>query len=64
MADDLKYLAGFGSEFQSEDPRAPDSLPYGQNTPQKCPYGLYAEQISGSGRENDSKKLTKNVCAN
>jgi len=44
----LKYQAGFGSEFQSEDPRAPDSLPYGQNTPQKCPYGLYAEQISGS----------------
>ena len=51
MTEELKYLAGFGSEFQSEDPRAPNSLPYGQNTPQKCPYGLYAEQISGSGSQ-------------
>ncbi|CAH1116086.1 unnamed protein product [Phaedon cochleariae] len=44
----LKYLSGFGSEFSSEDPRCPNSLPEGQNSPQKCPYGLYAEQLSGS----------------
>lgn len=31
----LKYLAGFDSEFQSEDPRTPGALPYAQNTPQK-----------------------------
>ncbi|XP_022916677.2 homogentisate 1,2-dioxygenase [Onthophagus taurus] len=45
---ELKYLNGFDSEFQSEDPRRPNSLPKGQNSPQKCPYGLYAEQLSGS----------------
>ncbi|GBP96227.1 Homogentisate 1,2-dioxygenase, partial [Eumeta japonica] len=41
------YLAGFGSEFQSEDPRRPGALPP-RNSPQKCPYGLYAEQLSGT----------------
>jgi homogentisate 1,2-dioxygenase len=40
-------LSGFGSEFVSEDPRCPGSVPSGQNNPQKCPYGLYAEQLSG-----------------
>ncbi|XP_065167949.1 homogentisate 1,2-dioxygenase [Atheta coriaria] len=46
--DNYKYLSGFGSEFVSEDPRCPGALPEGQNSPQKCPYGLYAEQLSGS----------------
>ncbi|CAH1996153.1 unnamed protein product [Acanthoscelides obtectus] len=45
---ELKYLNGFGSEFSSEDTRCPGSLPEGQNSPQKCPYGLYAEQLSGT----------------
>lgn len=44
----LKYLTGFGSEFATEDPRCPGSLPKGQNSPQNCPYGLYAEQLSGT----------------
>ncbi|XP_046463936.1 homogentisate 1,2-dioxygenase-like [Daphnia pulex] len=48
MWEDLKYLTGFGNEFATEDPRCPASLPAGQNTPQVCPYGLYAEQLSGS----------------
>ncbi|XP_034472566.1 homogentisate 1,2-dioxygenase [Drosophila innubila] len=43
-----KYLSGFGSHFSSEDERCPSSLPVGQNSPQKCAYGLYAEQLSGS----------------
>jgi hypothetical protein len=43
----LQYMSGFGSEFSSEDPRCPGSLPQGQNSPQRCPYGLYAEQLSG-----------------
>ncbi|KAK2570765.1 Homogentisate 1 [Acropora cervicornis] len=43
---DVKYLSGFGNEFASE--ALPDALPKGQNSPQKCPYGLYAEQLSGS----------------
>ncbi|CAH0563916.1 unnamed protein product [Brassicogethes aeneus] len=46
--ENLKYLSGFNSEFSSEDPRCPESLPKGQNSPQVCPYGLYAEQLSGS----------------
>ncbi|XP_049876118.1 homogentisate 1,2-dioxygenase [Pectinophora gossypiella] len=45
---ELKYLSGFGSEFASEDPRRPGALPPAQNSPQRCPYGLYAEQLSGS----------------
>lgn len=48
MSKELKYLSGFGNEFASEDPRCPGALPEGQNSPQKCPYGLYAEQLSGS----------------
>uniref|UniRef100_A0A672SVZ4 Homogentisate 1,2-dioxygenase n=1 Tax=Sinocyclocheilus grahami TaxID=75366 RepID=A0A672SVZ4_SINGR len=44
----LKYMSGFGNEFANEDPRCPGSLPEGQNNPQVCPYGLYAEQLSGS----------------
>ncbi|KNC80161.1 homogentisate 1,2-dioxygenase [Sphaeroforma arctica JP610] len=43
---DLQYLSGFNNEFASE--ALPDALPEGQNTPQVCPYGLYAEQLSGS----------------
>ncbi|XP_053958584.1 homogentisate 1,2-dioxygenase isoform X1 [Anastrepha ludens] len=45
---DYNYMSGFGSYFSSEDHRCPKSLPIGQNSPQKCPYGLYAEQLSGS----------------
>lgn len=43
-----QYLSGFGSHFTSEDSRFPNAVPEGQNSPQKCPYGLYAEQLSGS----------------
>lgn len=41
-----RYLSGFGNEFESE--AAPGALPKGQNAPQHCPYGLYAEQLSGT----------------
>ncbi|KAI9906096.1 hypothetical protein PsorP6_014014 [Peronosclerospora sorghi] len=44
--DSLSYLPGFGNDFSSE--ALPDALPKGQNNPQKCPYGLYAEQLSGT----------------
>ncbi len=40
------YLGGFASEFATE--ALPGALPVGQNSPQRCPYGLYAEQISGT----------------
>jgi len=41
-----RYMSGFGNEFESE--AAPGALPKGQNAPQRCPYGLYAEQLSGT----------------
>lgn len=41
-----EYMTGFGNEFATE--ALPGALPKGQNTPQHCPYGLYAEQISGT----------------
>ncbi|CAG8579680.1 7133_t:CDS:10 [Paraglomus occultum] len=44
--DSYKYLSGFGNHFSSE--ALEGALPQGQNTPQKCPYGLYAEQLSGT----------------
>ena len=39
----LKYSAGMQTDRESE--AIPNSLPIGQNTPQICPYGLYAEQL-------------------
>jgi homogentisate 1,2-dioxygenase len=42
----LKYLAGFGNHFVTE--AVPGALPEGRNSPQRCPYGLYAEQFSGT----------------
>ncbi|GAN80914.1 homogentisate 1,2-dioxygenase [Acidocella aminolytica] len=42
----LEYLPGFGNDFETE--ALPGALPQGQNSPQRCPYGLYAEQLSGS----------------
>ncbi|CAG8579348.1 480_t:CDS:10 [Acaulospora morrowiae] len=50
---EYKYLEGFGNHFVSE--ALPDALPKGQNTPQKCPYGLYAEQLSGTAFTVDRK---------
>ena len=41
------YQSGFGNTFSSE--ALPGALPAGQNSPQRCPYGLYAEQLSGTG---------------
>ena len=39
-------MPGFGNDFETE--ALPGALPQGQNSPQKCAYGLYAEQLSGS----------------
>mmetsp|Transcript_10657 Transcript_10657/g.20967 ORF Transcript_10657/g.20967 Transcript_10657/m.20967 type:complete len:491 (+) Transcript_10657:391-1863(+) len=43
---DLVYMSGFGNTFESEALKG--ALPAGQNNPQQCPYGLYAEQLSGT----------------
>ena len=40
------YMPGFGNDFETE--ALPGALPQGMNSPQKCNYGLYAEQLSGT----------------
>eukprot|EP01132_Coremiostelium_polycephalum_P000795 gene795-989_t len=40
-----EYHSGFGNTFESEAVKG--ALPIGQNSPQVCPYNLYAEQLSG-----------------
>lgn len=42
----LGYQSGFGNEFETE--ALPGALPAVRNSPQHCPYGLYAEQFSGT----------------
>jgi homogentisate 1,2-dioxygenase len=42
----MKYLHGFGNHLQSE--AIAGALVAGRNSPQKVPYGLFAEQLSGS----------------
>jgi homogentisate 1,2-dioxygenase len=40
------YMAGFGNHFATEAVNG--ALPVGRNSPQRVPYGLYAEQLSGT----------------
>jgi len=42
----VHYQSGFGNEFATE--ALPGALPLGRNSPQRCPYGLYAEQFTGT----------------
>jgi homogentisate 1,2-dioxygenase len=42
----LGYQSGFGNHFSTE--ALPGALPQGRNSPQRAPYGLYAELLSGS----------------
>jgi homogentisate 1,2-dioxygenase len=44
--DSTGYQTGFGNEFSSE--ALAGALPRGRNSPQQCPYGLYAEQFTGT----------------
>ena len=39
-------MPGFGNHHATE--AVPNALPAGQNSPQKMPYGLYTEQLSGT----------------
>lgn len=41
-----EYLSGFGNHFSTE--AIAGALPLGRNSPQKVPFGLYAEQLSGT----------------
>src|SRR5271155_4340721 len=42
----IGYMSGFGNEFATE--ALAGALPQGRNSPQRCPFGLYAEQFSGT----------------
>ena len=44
--DQSQYMSGFGNDFETE--ALPGALPVGRNSPQRCAYGLYAEQLSGT----------------
>ena len=41
------YLSGFGNNFATE--AVPGALPHGRNSPRRVAFGLYAEQLSGTG---------------
>src|ERR1700754_4437677 len=45
-ADGEVMMTGFGNHFATE--AVPGALPAGRNSPQRVPYGLYAEQLSGT----------------
>src|SRR4051812_49748041 len=45
-AEGLAHLSGFGNEHASV--AVPGALPEGRNAPQRAPFGLYAEQLSGT----------------
>jgi homogentisate 1,2-dioxygenase len=55
-----EYNSGFGNEFATEALK--EALPIGQNSPQKVPYGLYAEQLSGTAftvpRHDNQRRLS------
>ena len=46
MVSEFRYLTGFGGHFASE--AIDGALPKGRNSPQRPPFGLYAEQLSGT----------------
>jgi homogentisate 1,2-dioxygenase len=46
VADPYKYQYGFNTHQASE--AVPDTLPIGQNSPQRPAHGLYAEKLSGT----------------
>ena len=46
MSDGARYFPGFGNHVSTE--AVPGALPVGRNSPQRVPFGLYAEQLSGT----------------
>ncbi len=46
VTDDAFLMPGFANHFSTE--AVAGALPVGRNSPQRVPYGLYAEQLSGS----------------
>ena len=54
------YMPGFGNDFETE--ALPGALPIGMNSPQKCNYGLYGEQLSGTAFTAPSHQNERTWC--
>ncbi|MFN4158632.1 MAG: homogentisate 1,2-dioxygenase [Gemmobacter sp.] len=54
------YMPGFGNDFETE--ALPDALPQGRNSPQRCNYGLYGEQLSGTAFTAPSHQNERTWC--
>jgi homogentisate 1,2-dioxygenase len=54
------YMPGFGNDFETE--ALSDALPQGMNSPQKCNYGLYGEQLSGTAFTAPSHQNERTWC--
>ena len=59
-SESLSYMSGFGNDFETE--ALPSALPQGQNSPQKCNYGLYGEQLSGTAFTAPSHQNERTWC--
>jgi homogentisate 1,2-dioxygenase len=59
-ANTLVYMPGFNNDFETE--ALPGALPQGQNSPQKCEYGLYGEQLSGTAFTAPNGKNERTWC--
>ena len=57
---DLEYMPGFGNDFETE--ALPGALPQGMNSPQKCAYGLYGEELSGTAFTAPSHQNERTWC--
>ncbi len=55
-----RYMSGFGNDFETEV--LPGALPQGMNSPQKCKYGLYGEQLSGTAFTAPSNQNERTWC--
>ena len=54
------FMSGFGNDFETE--ALPGALPQGMNSPQRCNYGLYGEQLSGTAFTAPSHQNERTWC--
>lgn len=55
-----EYMSGFGNHFETE--ALAGALPIGMNSPQRCDYGLYGEQLSGTAFTAPSHQNERTWC--
>ena len=54
------YMPGFNNDFETE--ALAGALPQGMNSPQKCNYGLYGEQLSGTAFTAPNEQNERTWC--